>query len=153
MASCNLILVRSMRLLVTLLLTVLASFSRISAAGDYDAGTTGIELPETAKKLLLEKLGATQIRGIDQLVFRRLRDADYLGIEGGFVVSWWWESAFLHDFVLRKKVSDPDWSKAELFDPKLPVCALLADPGDVDSFLSPWKRPNQALQPTASPHE
>src|ERR1700732_4338979 len=132
---------------------LLVSFSRAGAAPDYDPGRTGIELPASAKEVLLSKLDAKKIRGIDQLVFRRLRDFDYLGVDGGFEVSWWWESAFLHNFVLRKKVSDPDWSKAELFDPKLPVCVLFASPADIENQLSPWKRPNQTLQPTAEQRE
>jgi hypothetical protein len=122
---------------------LLVSFSLAGLAPDYDAGTSGIEFPISAKKLLLSKLDAKKIRDVDQLVFRRLADFDYLGVEGGFEVSWWWESAYRHGYVLRKKASDPDWSKAELFDVKLPVCVVLASPAaEIHTALSPWKRPD-----------
>jgi hypothetical protein len=120
---------------------LVASVCSAEAASDYDAGTTGIELPKSAKEFLLAKLDAKKISGVGQLVFRRLRDFDYLGVEAGFEVSWWWEKAFLHDFILRKKVSDPDWSKAELFDAKLPAIVVLCGSPTDESVLSPWQRP------------
>jgi hypothetical protein len=85
-----------------------ASVCKAENTSDYDSGTSGVELPKSAKQLLLAKLGAKRISGVSRLVFRRVRDFDYLGIEAGFEVPWWWEKFVIHDFVLRKKVSDPD---------------------------------------------
>jgi hypothetical protein len=116
---------------------LVASFCQAETASDYDVGTTGVELPKSAKELLLAKLDAKKISGVDQLVFRRLQDFDHLGVEAWFEVSWSWEKAFLHDFILRKKVSDPDWSKAEFFDAKLPVTVVLGRLPIDESALSP----------------
>ena len=122
-----------------------ASVCRAADTGDYDAGSDIVALPRTAEQFLLAKLQGKKISGISQMVFRRFRGFDYLGVEGGFEVAWGasWEKAFIHDFVLRKKVSDPDWSNAELFDPTMPVIALFCAGVPIDeSELKPWKKPD-----------
>jgi hypothetical protein len=83
-----------------------------------------------------------KIGGVSQLVFRRLREFDYLGVEGGFEVPWGvsWEKYFFHDFVLRKKVTDRDWSKSELFE-SMPVIALFCNSPIDESELRPCKTP------------
>src|SRR5213080_4314592 len=111
------------------------------------------ELPPSAKQRFAAELDAKDIRGIDELVFRRAGEFEYLGVQAGFAVPWWWESVFRHGYVLRKRSSDPDWSKAELFDVRLPVGQVLSGPGVLESELLPWKRPNQSLQPTADRSE
>ena len=116
---------------------------RAETATDYDAGPAGVELPKSAKQLLLAKVDAKKISGVSRIVFRRLHDFDYLSIEAGFEASWWWEKYFIHDFVLRKKAADPDWSNAEVFDPVEPDAATLCRIPD-ESELRPWKKPRPA---------
>ena len=108
------------------------------------------ELPPSAKQRLAAELEAKDIRDIDVLLYRRRAFVDYLGIQAGFAVSWWWESAYRHAYVLRKKHSDPDWSKADLFDVRLPLLTVLSGPTVLENELLPWKRPNQSLEPTAT---
>jgi hypothetical protein len=110
------------------------------------------DVPPTAKQRLAVLLDAKDISGVDELVFRRTGEFDYLGVQAAFEVPWWWERTFLHGYVLRKKSLDPDWTQAELFDVRLPVVQVLSgDRRVLETELLPWKRPNQALQPTAPP--
>ncbi len=121
---------------------LIVAFCQAQGIGDYDAGPATVALPKSAEELLLVKLPATKIHGVSQLVFRRFREFDYLGVEGGFEVPWGakWEQYFIHDFLLRKKVSDPDWSKAELFE-TLPVTALFCSWPPDENAIHPWKTP------------
>ncbi|HME88377.1 MAG TPA: hypothetical protein VKE30_04120 [Chthoniobacterales bacterium] len=122
---------------------LLVCVCRAETSADYDAGPAGVELPKSAKELLIAKLDAKKISGVSRIVFRRLHDFDYLAIEAGFEVPWHWEKAFIHDFILRKKASDPDWSKAELFDASEPEAAALCYIPD-ESQLRRWKNPSPA---------
>jgi hypothetical protein len=121
---------------------LIVSLCQAQGTGDYDAGPAIVALPKSAEAFLLAKLPAKKISGISQLAFRRFREFDYLGVEGGFEVAWGasWETAFIHDFVLRKKITDPDWSKAELFE-SMPVTALFCSWPIDESELHPWKTP------------
>ena len=127
------------------------AFPMMAAAGVLLAQLSSDEiapkLRESAEKVLLAKLDATKISCVDELVFRRLPDFDYLGVEADFEVSWWWESTFRHGFLLRKKGSDPNWSKAELFDVEMPVSVVLARlAAEIEAALSPWKTPDLTNQ-------
>jgi hypothetical protein len=53
------------------------------------------ELPPSAKQRFAAELDAKDIRGIDELVFRRAGKFEYLGVQAGFAVPWWWETVFL----------------------------------------------------------
>ena len=106
------------------------------------------ELPPSAKQRLATLLEAKDIRDVDFLIYRRESAFDYLGIQAGFEVAWWWESVFRHGYVLRKNHSDTDWSKAELFDVRLSVLTVLSGFPVLENELLPWKRPNQPLEPT-----
>ncbi|HEV3394002.1 MAG TPA: hypothetical protein VG103_10900 [Chthoniobacterales bacterium] len=133
-------------LILTFALTV--SVCQAGSTGDYDAGPDIIGLPNSAKELLVAQLDAKKIIGINQMVFRRFAEFDYLGVLGGFEVPWWHGEAFIHDFVLRKKVSDPDWSKAELFYPTTPALALFCAGVPInESELKPWKKPGATTSP------
>jgi len=106
------------------------------AAASY--GSAG-GLPSSAELLLLDRLHAEKIVEVHEVRQRTIGNFDYLGLFATFEVKSSFETWYHPQVILRKRRSDPDWSKAELFHSGERMIDLFALPdAEFPKTLTPW---------------
>lgn len=97
------------------------------------------DVPRSAYPILLKELHAKEVLGGDSFHRRTVGVYDYLGFEGHFEIYWGFETVYHPEVVLRKRRSDPDWAKADVFScHDLNATFRLPDRAFVRE-LSPWR--------------
>lgn len=97
-------------------------------------------LPASAEPLLLRRLHAQKIVTIHEVRRRTIDGFDYLGLFGTFEITWGFESLYHPEVILRKRHSEADWSKAELFlsSQRIEPLFSLSD-AEFTKALTPWR--------------
>jgi hypothetical protein len=98
-------------------------------------------LPRSAEPLLLQRLQAQKILKVHEVRRRTIDGFDYLGVFGTFEITWGFESWYHPQVILRKRHSDADWSRAELFwgAGRIESLFTLSD-AEFTKALRPWSR-------------
>jgi hypothetical protein len=106
--------------------------------GAATCGCAG-ELPSSAEPLLLDRLHAEKILDVHEIKQRTIGAFAYLGLFATFEVNSSFETWYHPQVILRKRRSDPDWSKAELFHSRKRLIDLFALPdAEFQKALTPW---------------
>ena len=105
------------------------SFSCILAAAAMPAAgiqakDANEQLPASAEKRLVSELHAEGVASMEDVHTRRIEGCDYLGFITGLEVKWSFEGVYHQWLVLRKKSTEGDWSKAEVFRIEVPPATL-----------------------------
>jgi hypothetical protein len=98
-------------------------------------------LPSSAQPLLLRRLHAQKIVKIHEVRRRTIDGFDYLGLFGTFEITSGFESWYHPEVILRKRHSDADWSRAELFSGAQRIESLFAlSDAEFTKALRSWPR-------------
>jgi hypothetical protein len=97
-------------------------------------------LPPSATSLVLRCLHAKKVVESRETRQRTIGEFDYFGISLTLEIDWSFESWYHPDVILRKRHSDGDWSRAELFSSEDLSTTQVFELSD-DAFLRrlhPW---------------
>jgi hypothetical protein len=106
-------------------------------------------LPRSAEPLLLRRVRAEKLIAIHDFRHRTIAGFDYIGCIATFEVTWGFEGRplpknsgsawYQPEIILRKKHSDSDWSKADLFSSnKLPTTLFELTENEFIKDIEPW---------------
>ncbi len=96
----------------------------VDSIGYYRNQNLGIRLPESAEELILTKLEAKRIVEIQELIFQRKREYDYLDISVSLEVGWGFEGWYHHSFILEKSHETGSWDNATAYRSDLEILDL-----------------------------